>query len=39
MFEYIEVFHNRQRLYSALGYRVPAEAKASMQGITILQAT
>ncbi len=38
VFEYIEVFYNRQRLHSALGYRTPAEVRASMKGITILQA-
>jgi transposase InsO family protein len=25
IFEYIEVFHNRQRRHSALGYRTPIE--------------
>ncbi len=33
-----EVFYNRQRLHSALGYRTPAEVRASMEGITMLQA-
>ena len=33
VFEYIEVFYNRQRLHSALGYRTPAEAQASMEQI------
>jgi transposase InsO family protein len=27
-----EVFYNRQRLHSALDYRTPAEARASMEG-------
>src|SRR4051794_15501289 len=35
VFEYIEIFYNRQRLHSAIGYRPPAEARASMEGITM----
>src|SRR5215207_3411612 len=38
VFEYIEVFYNRQRLHSALGYRTPIEARASMEAITIRKA-
>ncbi len=35
VFDYIEVFYNRQRLHSALGYRTPAEARSSMEEITM----
>src|SRR3954462_64952 len=33
VFEYVEIFYDRQRLHSASGYRTPAEARAGMEGI------
>jgi putative transposase len=38
VFEYVEVFYNRQRLHSGLGYHTPAEARASMQAALMLVA-
>ena len=30
LFEYIEIFYNRQRRHSSIGYRTPAQAKMDM---------
>ncbi len=38
VFDYVEIFYIRRRLHSALGYRTPAEARASMEGGTMLKA-
>ncbi|MBL6081755.1 hypothetical protein JMJ56_27615 [Belnapia sp. T18] len=38
MFEYIEIFYNRRRLHSGVSYRTLAEARASMEGITMRSA-
>ena len=35
VFEYIEIFYNRQRLHSGVGYRAPVEARASMEAIAM----
>jgi putative transposase len=38
VFDYVEVFYNRQRLHSALDYRTPVEARMAMEGIARLAA-
>ena len=31
LFEYIEIFYNRQRRHSSIGYRTPAQARLDME--------
>lgn len=35
VFEYLEIWYNRVRLHSGLGYRTPIEARANMGGIAM----
>jgi putative transposase len=35
VFEYVEIFYNRQRLHSRIGYRTPAQARADMAKVSI----
>jgi transposase InsO family protein len=35
VFDYVEIFYNRQRLHSAIGYRTPVEARADMLDIRV----
>ena len=35
LFEYIEVFYNRRRRHSALGYLSPAEHEARLESVNI----
>jgi transposase InsO family protein len=39
VFDYIEIVHHQPSLHSALGYRTPTEARASMEGLTMCQVT
>jgi transposase InsO family protein len=35
IFEYIEIFHNRQRRYSSLAYRTPIEFELQFKQLTV----
>ena len=38
LFDYLEIFYNRQRLHSGLGYRTPTEARTAMSEVSIRMA-
>jgi putative transposase len=38
LFDYLEIFYNRQRLHSGLGYRTPVEARAAMSKVRMRMA-
>ena len=38
VFDYIEVFYNRQRLHSRIGYQTPVQAWANMTEVSIAMA-
>jgi transposase InsO family protein len=38
VFDYIEVFYNRQRLHSRIGYRTPVQARTNMTEVSIAMA-
>ena len=38
VFDYIEVFYNRQRLHSRIGYQTPVQARANMTKVSIAMA-
>jgi putative transposase len=35
VFDYIEIFYNRQRLHSGVGYCTPLEARAKMSEVAV----
>ena len=36
VFDYIEIFYNRQRLNSGVGYRTPTEARVAMSAEAVM---